>query len=104
MRRSVLFRMDPRTEDGGVTLVLQGRLTAAVIPDARVLAESLPSGGAVDASQLFGIDDDGLALMRSWMDRGIRIEGLAPSMRLRLERWSSETRDERVQGRRGARG
>lgn len=79
------FRIITDREDGGHVVRLAGDLRTEGAPALLRVLAGLPGPVRVDCTDLRAIDEAGLAVLRTLPARGVRLTGVSPYWRLRLQ-------------------
>ena len=72
------IRITASTEGTTTTVLIEGRLTEADLPDVRAACDSADAPLRLDLSNLKSADDDGIRALRSLAERGAELHGATP--------------------------
>jgi ABC-type transporter Mla MlaB component len=98
---ALTIRINRRETAEGVVVGLHGWLNREVLGELVSLCESVGSPLRMDLSQLAGVDDAGMAFLRSCIAGGARVEGASPYIRLLLDSARALPSDPEGKGREG---
>ncbi len=80
-----MLRITLETNDDGWMVRLAGRLAGEFVVEAEQVCRSVDGPLLVDATELQGVDADGLALLVEIIEGGGRVEGLSGYLAMRVD-------------------
>ncbi len=75
------IRVSTEAGQTGTTIRIEGRLTAAELPDVRAACDSANPPLRLDLSGLRSADSDGIRALRSLSETGAELQGASPYIR-----------------------
>jgi len=80
------MRLTVRVSDTGTVVHADGRLSQLVVAELEGVVRMTSGPVTLDLTNLLSADDAGVAVLRSFSDKGIRLVGVSPYMTLLLKR------------------
>ena len=80
-----MIRITTQKEKSHAVITIDGQLTAADLGELRRFRRSVRGKVALKLEGLSVFADDGIRLLRDWMDAGAKLENATPFLRMMLE-------------------
>jgi anti-anti-sigma regulatory factor len=79
------MRLTVSVREGGTLIHADGRLSRQGVPELESVLETTSGPLTLDLTNLLSADDAGVAALRSYAGRGVRLVGVSPYMALLLK-------------------
>jgi len=80
-----VIRITAKQEKSRTVVIIEGRLAAADLEELQRVRKSLPGKVILDLGGLDACVDDGIKLLRDWLNTGAQLVHAAPYLRMMLD-------------------